>query len=190
MKHVLKKSWLFVIILFIQLFILIYTFANYKQGFHSDEIYEYGFANSDDLVVLEKDSLGNGLDGRWTNSSEFLKYISVEKDNRFSYSNIYKHASMDYYNPPLKLFVLHTICSFFPGIFSKWFSFLINLISFIIMQVFLYLLMKRISDNDPLSVACVCLLGFNAGCFNSMTFLRMYAMGMALGIVFLYFSLS
>ena len=110
-------------ILLIQLFVLIFTFALFKQGYHSDELYEYGFANSYDLRVLEMDNNGVGLDRQWTDSNNLLNYISVEKDHRFSYSNIFKHASMDYYNPPLKLFLLHTICSFFPGIFSKWFSF-------------------------------------------------------------------
>ncbi len=188
MKSFIKKDWLFLGILFIQLFVLIFTFAFFKQGYHSDELYEYGFANSYDLRVLEMDNNGVGLDRQWTDSKDLLNYISVEKDHRFSYSNIFKHASMDYYNPPLKLFLLHTICSFFPGIFSKWFSFSINIVSFIVIQVFLYLLVKKMTKSIPAAVACISLFGFGAGCFNSMMFLRMYAMGMALGTVFLYYS--
>lgn len=188
MKLFIRKNWLFISILIIQLFVLIYTFAFFKQGFHSDELYEYGFANSYDLRVLEMDNNGVGLDRQWTDSKELLEYISVDKDHRFSYSNIFKHASMDYYNPPLKLFLLHTICSFFPGIFSKWFSFIINIFSFIVIQVFLYLLIKKMTKSIPASIACICLFGFGAGCFNAMMFLRMYAMGMALGTTFLYFS--
>ena len=188
MKSIIKSNWLFIGILIIQLFVLIYSFAFFKQGFHSDELYEYGFANSYDLRVLEKDNNGIGLDKRWTDSKELLNYISVEKDHKFSYSNIFKHASMNYYNPPLKLFLLHTICSFFPGVFSRWFSFLINIISFIVIQFFLYLLVKKMTNSIPAAVACIILFGFSGGCFNSMTFLRMYAMGMAFGMCFLYFS--
>jgi len=188
MNSFVKKNWLFICILLIQLFVLIFSFAFFKQGYHSDELYEYGFANSYNLRVLENDDNGIALDRQWTDSNELLKYISVEKEHRFSYLNIIKHASMDYYNPPLKLFVLHTICSLFPGVFSRWFSFIINITSFILIQVFLYLLVKKMTNNIPASIACICLFGFGAGCFNAMTFLRMYAMGMALGTMFLYFS--
>ena len=48
--------------------------------------------------------------------------------------------------------------------------------------------MKRITNNIPASIACICLFGFSAGCFNSMMFLRMYALGMAFGMIFLYFT--
>lgn len=188
MKKTLKSNWLFIGILLIQLIVLISSFTFFKQGYHSDELYEYGFANSYNLRVLENDDNGIALDRQWTDSNELLKYISVEKDHRFSYLNIFKHASMDFYNPPLKLFLLHTICSFFPGVFSRWFSFVINIFSFVIIQVFLYLLVKKMTNNIPVSIACICLFGFGAGCFNAMTFLRMYAMGMALGTMFLYFS--
>lgn len=188
MKKILKSNWLFIGILLIQLIVLISSFAIFKQGYHSDELYEYGFANSYDLRVLEADDNGVGLDRQWTDSNELLKYISVERNHRFSYLNIFKHASMDYYNPPLKLFLLHTICSFFPGVFSRWFSFSINIVSFVLIQVFLYLLIKKMTNNIPVSIACISLFGFGAGCFNAMMFLRMYAMGMALGTIFLYFS--
>ena len=183
-----KKNYLFIGILIIQLIVLITSFSFFKQGFHSDEIYEYGFSNSYDLRVLEYSDNGIGLDRTWTDSDNFLEYISVESDNKFSYANIFKHASMDYYNPPLKLFLLHTISSFFPGVFSRWFSFSINIVSFIVIQIFLYLLTMKMTKSIPASIACICLFGFSAGCFNSMTFLRMYAMGMAISIVFLYFS--
>lgn len=188
MKRIIKSNWLFISILFVQLIVLLYSFAFFKQGYHSDELYEYGFANSYNLRVLESDNNGIGFDRQWIDSNELLKYISVEREHRFSYSNIFKHASMDYYNPPLKLFLLHSICSLFPCTFSKWFSFIINIGSFIVIQISLYLLVKKITNNVPAAVACISLFGFSAGCFNAMMFLRMYAMGMALGTVFLLFS--
>ncbi len=188
MKSFLKKDWLFLGILLIQLFVLIFSFYFFKQGYHSDEIYEYGFSNSYDLRVPESDEFGNSLDRQWIDSKTLFNYITVDKDHRFSYSNIYKHASDDYYNPPLKLFVLHTICSFFPGLFSKWFSFSINIVSFIILQTFMYLLVKKLTNSVPASIASICLFGFGAGCFNAMMFLRMYIMGMSIGMVFLYYS--
>jgi len=187
-KKYITNNWLFLCILIIQLLALIFTFAFFKQGYHSDELYEYGFANSYDLTVLEKDNNGNGLDRQWIDSNELNKYITVDKDHRFSYINIYKHATMDYYNPPLKLFILHTICSFFPERFSKWFSFVINIVSFIIIQFALYHLLYKMFNNKFATIAGVVLFGFGAGCFDSMVFLRMYALGMAFGVLFLYFS--
>ena len=187
-KKYISNNWLFICILIIQLLAIIFTFAFFKQGYHSDELYEYGFANSYNLRVLEMDNNGVGLDRQWTDSKELLKYISVEKDHRFSYKNIYMHATMDYYNPPFKLFVLHTICSFFPGKFSKWYSFVINIASFILIQFALYHLLYKMLNNKFASIAGVVLFGFGAGCLDSMVFLRMYSLGMAFGVLFLYFS--
>ena len=182
------NNWLFLCIFLIQLFVLIFSFGFFKQGYHSDELYEYGFANSYDTRVLDTDDDGNSLDRIWTDSNELWKYITVEDSHKFSYKNIYDHASMDYYNPPFKLFLLHTICSFFPGRFSKWYSFIINIFSFIILIFSMYHLLFKMLNSKPAALAGIILFGFSAGCFNSMMFLRMYMLGMAFGVLFLYVS--
>lgn len=188
MKLFLKNNWLFLSILLIQLIVLIFSFAFFKEGYHSDEFYEYGYANSYESRVLEVDNNGNDLSHQWTDSDNLLNYISVDKDHRFSYKNILVHASNGYYNPPLRLFVLHTICSFFPGVFSKWFSFIINIVSFIVIQIYLYLLLNIITKRKAVAIAGIFLFGFGAGCFNAMMFLRLYVMGMAFGMILLYYS--
>ena len=189
-KNIITKHWLFIGITVIQLIAITLTFAFFKEGFHSDELYEYGFANSVYNKELYRDDNNVELDQIWTDSSKMNDYLTVDKDNRFSYVNIYKHATMNYYNPPLKLFVLHTICSLFPGVFSKWFSYSINFVCFIILQVFLYLLVYKMTKSKGAAIAAILLMGFSAGGVNSVLFLRMYIMGMAFGSMFLYFSYS
>lgn len=50
---------------------------------------------------------------------DFVNYISVQKNDRFNYASVYYNQTQDIH-PPLFYFLLHTVCSLFPGSFTKW----------------------------------------------------------------------
>lgn len=164
------------------------TFFAFKQGFHSDEVWSYGFSNSYFRKELVYNDNGESILNQWNDSELLLNYISVEKDNRFSFVSVYDNLSKDL-NPPFYNFILNFISSFFAGKFSRWFAFSINLISFIGIQLFIYLIIKCITCDDIVGVGGVILYGLSVGCMDTILFLRMYALGTFFACVFFYLSL-
>ena len=169
-------------IILIQVFYL-YSVYIQKDGHHSDEVYNYGFANS----YNENDFLDTSHINIWTDSSLAKGFITVDENNRFAYDAVFKNTANEL-NPPFQIIILHTICSFFPGKFSWNYCFAINIISFIILQFFLFALTKDISDNLIVSYATVILYGFSVGAMDIALFMRIYAMAVMFSVIFIYYS--
>ncbi len=186
-KNNLKILFLLVFIILVQMVYITYIFGVHKVGYHSDELSHYTFANN---YSVGSETINNGqfVDGEWSDSISLWERITVEPEHRFSYKSVYNNSAADL-NPPLQYYILHTICSLFPGTFSKWYGFIINIVSFAVGQVFLYLLVERITRGSKIAaIASVLLYGFSVGALNTTIYLRMYSMATCLAIVFTYFS--
>ena len=159
-----------------------------KQGFHSDEIWNYGFANSSDALNIynkdpEKDIYENIY--QWTDSKVLYDYITVDKSEIFAYDKVYNNLKNDL-NPPLQFMILHLVCSIFLGKWSMWFGFSINIVSFVLIQLFLFKFIKKVTKNDIAAFSGLLLFGFSVGASSITTFLRMYALGVAFAMMFVY----
>lgn len=182
-----KKYIFFSIIVLVQAIFFYVVFSNYKVGTHSDEIWNYAFANSYETKELNVSNEGNSLMNRWTDSDFLLHYISVEEEHRFSYEQVIRNTAMDQ-NPPLQYLILHTICSFFPGKFSWYFCFAINLVAFVITQFYLFRLTESITKKTMVAFATLILYGFGTGAMDIAIFLRIYALGVMFMVIFAYYS--
>ena len=183
-----KLHWQYVVlavVIALSLTQIIIYFAFFKQGYHSDEIWSYGYANSfyqKDIFVDEDGNLTHM--NEWTDTQVLKDYIEVNKGERFRYDSIYHNQILDL-SPPLHSMVLHTICSFFPNKFSRWYSFSINIISFVIAMIFLFK-SATLLKNENFALCCCALYGFSMGARDTYIYLRMYAMGTAMTIILLY----
>ncbi len=162
-----KKAWfvLLFVIMVLQLVAASY-FCTRKQGFHYDEYYSYYSTNS---------TYGLAPGNReWKKGSEIRREFVVEPGEGFQYGKVKLMQTYDVH-PPLYYFCLHTVCSFFPGIFSKWFGLTLNLFFF----AAAYWLFARISHtlferNKAMTVISCLLFGFQPGVLSGITFIRMY----------------
>ena len=136
-------SILLVVIVILQVVLITYVFAEKKHGFHSDELWNYGFSNSSEGgTIYSRD--GKAINTyKWVDSDVFLKYISVDENEIFDYKSVYINAEKDI-NPPLQYFILHAVSSLRPNTWSKWYCFIINIISFVMTQVFIYKTLRLI----------------------------------------------
>ncbi len=175
------------IIITLQLIFIIFNFTVVKQGLHSDEIWSYGLANSyyEPYIFQTADENYYTHYGIWESGEVYKDYLTVNEENRFSYDSVWYNQSADLH-PPLYYAVLHTICSLFLGQFSLWFGFSINLISFIIAQIFLYKTGKEIFKSRYISLLTCLFWGFCIGALDNFIFIRMYAMETAEAIILLY----
>lgn len=162
---------LFAVILILQLCCMFY-YGNAKQGYFVDELWSYGLANS--YYHPHVDCNGALLKG-WVTGNYFHDYLRVLPDQRFAYGSVIYNQVYDYH-PPLFYMVLHTISSFFPNTFSKWYALVPNMIYFAASMLLLFVLAKRIFKNEWLALVPVIAYGFSAGAISNVVFLRMYVL--------------
>ncbi len=177
------QYYIFVLaIIAVQIAFLSLVFAQ-KDGHHSDEVYNYGFANS----YNENDFLGTSYMNQWTDSAIAKGFLTVGKNQRFSYDAVYNNTISEL-NPPFQIFILHTLCSFFPEKFSWGFCFAINIFSFVITQFFLFALCRDLTKNIIVPFATVILYGFGVGAMDIAIFMRIYALAVMFSVIFIYYS--
>lgn len=143
-----------------------------KQGLSLDETYSYGLANSDGAPFVNR-IYDDGLDGHVFSHEVLNDYVSVSPDQRFDYASVYYNQTQDVH-PPLFYFLLHTICSLFPGQFSLWFGLSLNLAVYAATMAVLYLLAKLVTDSTGASAAACLLYGLSQAALSSMLMIRMY----------------
>ena len=103
-KH--KYEIAFILIVLVQVVYISCMFGINKQGFHSDELWNYGFANSTDGTHIYQSDLGHeakNLD-TWQSSENFRKYISVDKNEIFNAAIVNPKNNM--VNNPASLFLV------------------------------------------------------------------------------------
>ncbi len=151
---------LFAAALFLTLFL--------KVDYHMDEVWSYGLANHPGDIVMDFE-LGKTYDPK----EVYDDYLVVSEDHRFDYANVWENQRNDNH-PPLYYAILHTICSLFPGTFSKWYAGAINIFFALLMFVFARRLIRRLTDSETILFALSVALALSAGVLNVVSFLRMY----------------
>lgn len=184
-----KKNWIYVILavlILAQSAYIVYCFAAKKKDFHSDEIWSYGPANSYETPFFYTDNEWKNMHtNEWLPGRLMDEYLSVEEGERFAYAHVYKNTSKDLHQP-LYFFLLHTVCSFFPGQFSWWYGFILNMAFFVTAQIFLFLLVRKITNNEFFALMICFTYGFSQAAVNTYVYIRMYSMITCLGLISAY----
>ena len=179
LENKLKKISLFILIglIFIQLGRIAYSFVFIKEDYHPDEAWSYGLSNSyyEPYIYQNADETSYSNVGEWFSSDILKRYLTVDRNHRFSYGSVFYNQSKDMH-PPLYYLILHTICSFFPEKFSYFFGFSINIVVFVILQFTLYKLSLEISGSTIVGLCTCTFFGFSSGALSMFVFIRMYAM--------------
>lgn len=186
-----KKNYIYVILgimILLQTSHIIYCFEVKKKDFHSDEIWSYGPANCYDMPFFYSEKPKDGVLNHyheWISGYEMDSYMTVREGQRFAYAAIYRNVSQDLHQP-FYYWLLNTICSFFPNVFSWWFGFGLNLFFFIGSQILLYLFIKKVTGNTFLALLTCFIYGFNQGAVDNYIYIRMYSMITFLGLLTCY----
>lgn len=184
-KKINRVYVIFVLMMAVQLGSIIYCFQTEREGWHSDEIWSYGYANSYYQKDIYKDNDGSPINCQeWISGDTLRDYIIVNEGEEFEYDSIYQNQITDL-SPPLHSMVLHTICSFFPEKFSFWYSFVINIAAFLVCMVYLFKT-ARLLKGDWFALCCCAVYGFSLGARDTYIYLRMYAMCTAMAMIILY----
>lgn len=170
-----KRSWFptlaACLVVLVQL-VVMFCFAWAKEGFFVDEPWSYGLANS---LYFPQLFGGNGLNNAWL-TPEFMKsYVTVDPGEQFRFDSVVYNLAHDAH-PPLYFMVLHLVCSFFPGQFSKWFGIVPNMAFYAISALLMYRLVAKLAKSKLAALGAVTWWGFCPGIISLVIFIRMYMM--------------
>lgn len=180
---------LFIIILF-QIIFLLY-FMNSKICFFCDEIYSYSLSNSQYGHIFPPAGHNTNMivTDKWISGDILKKHICVTEKTKFNFTL----ADLNNFNdshPPFYNYLLHLICSFFPNSFSKWYGFSLNILFFIISEIFLYLISIKVFKSENLALITCIIYGFSAGSIDCYLLIRVYSLLTMLYLILMYLYIS
>ena len=161
----------FFIYLFFFVLMFIVLLKKKNENFHEDEIFSYGLSNNQLDVVFKYQKYES------PNEIFYKNYLVVKQNSRFNYFKVWENQSKDVH-PPLYYVFLHTICSFFPGKFSKWFAGSINIFFALLTLITLKKLVLNLTNNKDICIIVSFIFIFSPGILSSISFLRMYILAM------------
>lgn len=175
-----KKEIVLVCVLILQICFAVF-WGKQKVGFHEDEIYSYGLSNGHtEPFLCDQEDFYN----QWHDADYINEYLTVSENERFSYDRVYYNQTQDVH-PPFFYFLLHTVCSLFPGKFTKWFCIGINLVCFSVTVLLIYQFSCKIFRKSWFSVIPSICYGFSIGAIDTIVYLRMYMLLAMLCMLFL-----
>lgn len=162
--------------------IIIAVYLGYeKEGYYIDELWSYGLANSYKMPYLQE---VEGYMGNWHQPDFYEHYLMVEPEETFAWESVYSNQEKDVH-PPLFYFLLHGICSLFPGKFSKWYGLVINYIFFVGILFLLYVLSGILFGKASfIRLIAVIVYGISAGALSGVVYIRMYMMLVFFALLF------
>ena len=181
-----KKTDVKVLLLYAVFAVLLVVTLSHKMAYFQDEILSYCLANNNEVEVkmdyLAKNVIGNETKMKIMQgvpyipaSSAFARVTSVPADGRFNFANVWKNQADDTH-PPLFYLLLHIVCSFFPGVFSKWFAGIINIVFALGILFVSRKLVRQLTDNSFILTVVSLMFVFSSAMLNSAACLRMYVM--------------
>lgn len=156
-----------------------YMFA--KQGYHEDELLTYNLANSSKQL---------NVDGGWNTPKDFNEYLSADKNECFNYAQVYQNQITDASHPPLYYAMVHTVCSFFPESFSRWYAYSINVLAMAGILILLFKIGRKVTGSNVYALIGAGAYAFSIACITTTIYLRMYAVLTFFVLSFLYITLK
>lgn len=151
-----------------------------KQGYHEDELLTYNLANSSKQL---------SVDGGWNFPEDFNEYLTVSHEHRFDYAQVYQNQIIDASHPPFYYALVHTVCSLFPGVFSKWLAYSINVLAMTGVLILLFKIGKKVTGNNLYALMVSGAYALSVACITTTIYLRMYSTLTFFVLAFLYMSL-
>lgn len=167
------------------LLILVYVyFGNTKIGYDGDELFSYMSSNMEGGYK----KMLQYQDHEWQNTEMFDTALKAKEGHRFQYGMVAQNQADDTH-PPVYYFLLHTVCSFFPGQFSMWFGIGLNMILMLLTLIVFYIAVNHFLENRWISLALSLCFGMTYGAINLVLFIRMYTLLLLIHTLFFYFAI-
>lgn len=174
-------------IILLQVFVILY-WAREKVNFHIDELYSMGYASNFTEMGDKAQYITEAPEfelGKWIENSNYKKYLVVSEEEKF-------------YNAPVRTFVralflarnymglLNIAQSLFgKGEFSRAPGLLLNLVFFVVSQIMLIRLLKKLKIDEQMRYLAVAMFGLTSYIISTAIFIRFYMLVIMLAMIML-----
>lgn len=169
-----KEILLITLILIIQTIIFVIAGVN-KSYIHMDEAYSLGLASYDKVEIQDDEDFYD----TWHNKEYYEDYLTVNDDEVGKYSQVYENQKNDVH-PPLYYLILRIAMGFSKNHYSKWPGIVVNIIIYMFITVFMYLILEKILANKEKAKEKAMILAFissiTMASLTNVIYIRMYAL--------------
>lgn len=169
-----REILLITLILIVQTIIFVIVGAN-KSYIHMDEAYSLGLASYDKVEIQDNEDFYN----TWHNKEYYEDYLTVNDDEVGQYSQVYENQKNDVH-PPLYYLILRIVMGFSKNHYSKWPGIVVNIIIYMFITIFMYLILEKILANKEKSKEKAMILAFissiTMASLTNVIYIRMYAL--------------
>lgn len=169
-----KEFLLIILILIIQTIIFVIVGIS-KSYIHMDEAYSLGLASYDKVEIQDNEDFYN----TWHNKEYYEDYLTVNDDETGKFSQVYINQKNDVH-PPLYYLILRIAMGFTKNHFSKWPGIIVNVIIFMFITIFMYLILQKLFTNKEKRKEKAIILAFissiTMASLTNVIYIRMYAL--------------
>lgn len=169
-----KEVFLIALILIIQTIIYVIVGSN-KSYIHMDEAYSLGLASYDKVEIQDNEDFYDN----WHNKQYYEDYLTVNDDETGKFSQVYENQKNDVH-PPLYYLILRIAMGFNKNHYSKWPGIIVNILIFMFITVFMYLILQKLFKNKDKSKEKAMILAFvssiTMASLTNVIYIRMYAL--------------
>lgn len=179
------------LILVIQVLGLVYWGCR-KSNYYWDELYSFEtahyFASTTPArsKLTESDLYLNNLD-TWVSVGFLKETYMVTSESSVLNDTLIHNIKQFFYSKSYMILLNLVETFFFQGQLSKWSGIILNILFFIIGQIFLYILVKEITRNKWVAYLSILMYGFCGMAVSMVVFVRFYAYISALLVLFTYY---
>lgn len=174
LKDKYKELIIVLIILIIQTIVFAIAGIN-KSYIHMDEAYSLGLASYNKIEIQENENFYN----TWHNKEYYEDYLTVNENERNNFLQVYENQKNDVH-PPLYYLLLRLAMGFHIGSYSKWPGIVLNIVIYLFITIFMYLIIKKLLIKDDKCIkksAILALLSsITLSSINNAIYIRMYAL--------------
>ena len=167
MTKIIKTYTFLSVIILLQICLIAY-FGYKKEGLFMDELWTFNLSNGYFFPMVGDAS---SYYDRWLPGDFFHDALVASKP--FSFDSVFYNQSADVH-PPLYYAIIHFICSITIGEYSKWHGIILNIALFLISQILLFELTKKVTKETRYALVVCFLYGFSIGTISMCVSIRMY----------------
>lgn len=162
------------VVLILQTIIYIICGIN-KSYIHMDEAYSLGLASYDKTEIQANEDFYNN----WHEGKYYEDYLAVEDDEVGNYAPVYENQKNDVH-PPLYYLLLRFSMGFNLNNFSMWPGIILNIIIFVFITLFMYLILQKIFKGQSHAKEKALIFAFissiTMASLTNVIYIRMYAL--------------
>ena len=169
-----KEVLVVVILLIVQT--VIYVVCGFNKSYiHMDEAYSLGLASYDKTEIQANDDFYD----TWHTGKYYEDYLTVNDDEKDSYSGVYENQKNDVH-PPFYYLILRFAMGFNLNNFSMWPGIIVNIVIYMFITIFMYLILQKLLQKETHVKEKAILLAFissiTMASLTSVLYIRMYAL--------------